>query len=94
MFEGADKIAADNPAADEHGLRRVGWAELAAAISLSRALRMQDPGLLSKAGPSFDRTEAKDERGVNLVSLARRKASRGRASSSANPSPERDRENQ
>ena len=79
MFEGADKIAAAKPAADEHGL--------------SRALRTQDPGLLSQSGPSFDRTEAKDERGVNLVSLARRKASRGRASSSANPSPERHREN-
>ena len=39
MFEGADKIAAAKPAADEHGLRRVGWSELAAAISLSRALR-------------------------------------------------------
>ena len=84
MFEGADKIAAAKPAADEHGLRRVGWSELAAAISLSRALQ---------SGPSFDRTEAKDERSVNLVSLARRKASRGRASSSANPSPERHREN-
>ena len=33
MFEGADKIAAAKPAADEHGLRRVGWSELAAAIS-------------------------------------------------------------
>ena len=93
MFEGADKIAAAKPAADEHGLRRVGWSERAAAISLWRALRTQDPGVLSQSGPSFDRTEAKDERSVNLVSLARRKASRGRASSSANPSPERHREN-
>lgn len=93
MFEGPDQIAARANPPGEDGLRRVGWAELAAAISLSRALRKGEHGLLAQAGPSFDRHEAKDERGINLVSLARRKAPGGKQSLSAEMSPERHREN-
>ena len=93
MFEGPTKIAAQEHAPGEDGLRRVGWAELAAAISLSRALRTGEDGLLAQAGPSFDRHEAKDERGVNLVSLARRKVPGGKQMPSAEIPPERHREN-
>lgn len=92
MFEGSAKIAARANPPGEDGLRRVGWAELSAAISLARALRKADGGLLAQAGPSFDRHEAKDEHGINLVSLARRKAPGGKQMLSAEIPPERHRE--
>ena len=92
MFEGAGQIAAESRATDANGLRRVGWAELSAAISLSRAMRGRETGLLAQAGPSFGFTDEKDERGVNLVSLARRKASGGTDMLSAEIAPERHRE--
>ncbi len=38
MFEGLEPIVAQDDATGEGGLRRVGWAELTAAISLSRNL--------------------------------------------------------
>ena len=93
MFEGMEQIAAPEDAVDEDGLRRVGWAELAAAISLSRNLRKEDRGLLSGVGPSFDRTDQKEERGVNLSSLASRKASGDTKGFSAEEPPRRHREN-
>ena len=93
MFEGVEQIAAHDDARGRDGLRRVGWAELAAAISLSRTLRRDDQRLLTKAGPSFDNTEANDERGINLSSLASRKARGDRHWSSANLPPRRHREN-
>ena len=93
MFQGLDDIAVPEEARGRDGLRRVGWAELAAAISLSRRLHSGEQGLLARAGPSFDGTESKEERGVNLSSLARRKAPGGNAGSSASLSPRRHREN-
>ena len=69
MFEGLEQIAAPKGVVGKDGLRRVGWAELAAAISLSRNLRGGEQGLLAQAGPSFDNTEPKDERGINPRSL-------------------------
>jgi len=91
MFEGTDQIAAHDDATDRDGLRRVAWAELAAAISLSRSLHEDDGGLLAKVG-SFDGHEANDERGVNLSSLASRKAPVGRDVPSTDPAPRRHRE--
>ncbi len=93
MFEGATKIAALGRATGEDGLRRIGWAELAAAINLSRAMRREERSLLGQAGPSFGRTEPKDERGVNLSSLASRKATGGSEMPSAHNAPRRHREN-
>ena len=99
MFEGLEEIAARDVAPGKDGLRRVAWAELAAAISLARAMRTHDEGLLAQAGPSFGRSRAtgqetaKDERGVNLESLARRKGPGGNNLISAELSPERHREN-
>ena len=91
MFEVTDQIAAHDDATDRHGLRRVAWAELAAAISLSRSLREDDRGLLAKVG-SFDSHEAKEERGINLSSLASRNAPVGRDVLSTDPAPRRHRE--
>lgn len=92
MFEGLEQIAAPEGAADENGLRRVGWAELAAAISLSRSLPGREQGLLAQAGPSFDDTESKDERGINPRYLASRKAPELTDGMSATPTPRRHRE--
>ena len=50
MFEGLEPIVAQDDATGEGGLRRVGWAELTAAISLSRNLRGGEQGLLAQAG--------------------------------------------
>ncbi len=100
MFEGMEPIAAQDESRGKDGLRRVRWAELSAAIGLSRDLRKGDKGLLSGAGPSFDSTDGgadapasgKDERGVNLSSLAGRKTPVDTDSCSADLSPSRDRE--
>lgn len=92
MFYELEDIAALDEAGGETGLRRVGWAELAAAISLSRSLHEGERGLLAQAGPSFDGAANKDERGVNLSSLARRKAPGDREGPSASLPPRRHRE--
>lgn len=100
MFEGMEPIAAQDESRGEDGLRRVRWAELSAAIGLSRDLRKGDEGLLSGAGPSFDSTDGgneagpggKDECGVNLSSLASRKTPGDTDVRSADDSPSRDRE--
>ena len=93
MFEGLEQIAAPKGVVGKDGLRRVGWAELAAAISLSRNLRGGEQGLLAQAGPSFDNTEPKDERGINPSSLASRKAEGDSGVFSAENAPRRHREN-
>ena len=93
MFEGMEQIAPHDDAVGVDGLRRVGWAELAAAISLSRSLRNSEEGLLAQAGPSFDNAEPKDERGVNLSYLASRKAPGVTDGPTEDPSPRRHREN-
>ena len=92
MFQGVEQIEGAEDAPTRDGLRRVGWAELAAAISLSRALRDGEDGLLARAGPSFDLTETKDEYGVNPSSLARRKAHGDKRVPSAGIPPRRHRE--
>ena len=92
MFEGLEQIAAPKGVVGKDGLRRVGWAELAAAISLSRNLRGGEQGLLAQAGPSFDNTDSKDERGINPRSLASRKAPELTDGISATPTPRRHRE--
>ena len=92
MFEGVNRIAAHENAPGKDGLRRVGWAELAAAINLSRAMRRGENGLLARAGPSFGQTAAKDERGINPSSLASRKTPGDTDVRSADDSPSRDRE--
>ena len=93
MFEGLEPIVAQDDATGEGGLRRVGWAELTAAISLSRNLAKGEQGLLAQAGPSFDNTEAKDERGINPSSLASRKPQGDTDGFSAHKAPRRHREN-
>mgnify|MGYP001229846569 CR=1 FL=1 len=92
MFEGLEQIAAPKGVVGKDGLRRVGWAELAAAISLSRNLRGGEQGLLAQAGPSFDNTEPKEERGINPRSLASGKAPELTDGISATPTPRRHRE--
>ncbi|MBB3034321.1 hypothetical protein [Alteriqipengyuania lutimaris] len=95
-----EPIAAQDETRGKDSLRRVRWAELSAAIGLSRDLRKGDEGLLSGAGPSFDSTDdgadvaadGKDERGINLSSLASRKAPGDTDIRSADDSPSRDRE--
>ena len=93
MFEGLEPIVAQDDATGEGGLRRVGWAELSAAISLSRNLARGEQGLLAQAGPSFNNTDPKDERGINPRSLASRKSPELTDGASATPTPRRDREN-
>ena len=93
MFEGLEHITAPDDATGEDGLRRVGWAELAAAISLSRSMHKGEDRLLAKVGPSFDYTERKDERGINPSSLASRKAPGDRDRLSVAHTPRRHREN-
>ena len=90
MFEGVNRIAAHENAPGKDGLR---WAELAAAINLSRAMRRGENGLLARAGPSFGQTAAKDERGINPSSLASRKADGDSGVFSAENAPRRHREN-
>jgi len=92
MFQDVNPVAAPEESADKDGLRRVGWPELAAAISLSRGLGEAEKGLLDRAGPFFDRAEEKEERGVNPSSLARRKAPGGIAGRTDSVPPRRDRE--
>ena len=92
MFEGLEPIVAQDDATGEGGLRRVGWAELTAAISLSRNLARNEQGLLAQAGPSFDNSEPKEERGITLRSLASRKAPELTDGISATPTPRRHRE--
>ena len=92
MFEGLEPIVAQDDATGEGGLRRVGWAELTAAISLSRNLARNEQGLLAQAGPSFDNSEPKEERGINLRSLASRKADGDSGVFSAENAPRRHRE--
>ena len=93
MFEGLEHIAAPEEATGEDGLRRVGWAELAAAISLSRSIHRGEDRLLANVGPSFDYAERKDECGVNLSYLASRKAPGDRDMPSEADVPRRHREN-
>ena len=93
MFQGLEHIPVQDDAIATDRLRRVGWPELAAAISLSRDLRHGADGLRARAGPFSDRGEVKDERAVNPSSLVRRKAPDGSATPSAQLPPRRDREN-
>lgn len=93
MFESIEQIAVQEDETGEDELRRVGWAELAAAISLSRSLRNAEKGLLAQAGPSFDSSDSKDERGINLSYLASRKAPGVTEGLIADPAPRRHREN-
>ena len=93
MFQDVNPVAAPDEPVDKDGLRRVGWPELAAAISHSRGLgQEEEEGLLDRVGPIFDRAEAKEQRGVNLSSLARRKSPWGNAGSTKSVPPRRDRE--
>ena len=92
MFQDVNPIAAPDEPVGKDGLRRVGWPELAAAISLSRGLGQEAEGLLDRVGPIFDRAEAKEQRGVNLSSLARRKSPGGNTGPTKSVPPRRDRE--
>ena len=93
MFEGLEQIVAPDDSTGKDGLRRVGWAELAAAISLSRSMHRGEERLLASVGPSFDYAENKDECGVNLSYLASRKAPGDKDLPSLPTVPRRHREN-
>tara|TARA_B100001179_G_scaffold114644_1_gene81810 strand:+ start:205 stop:489 length:285 start_codon:yes stop_codon:yes gene_type:complete len=93
MFEGLEQIAAPDDATGKDGLRRVGWAELAAAISLSRSMNRSEERLLAKVGPSFDYTDRKDECGVNPSYLASRKSPGDKDTLNRADVPTRHREN-
>ena len=93
MFQGLDDIAVPEEARGRDGLRRVGWAELAAAISLSRSMNRSEERLLAKVGPSFDYTDRKDECGVNPSYLASRKSPGDKDTLNRADAPRRHREN-